>query len=150
LQQTLDTKTVEIGRTVSLADVMSADGSGEIVSAWLAGTVTKVARASQGQPAQLQITFTTLRLVDGRTYAVDGAVSGMQVQTKSNAVKEVGGTVAGMLVGNAIFKRVGLNGGGIVGAAGGYLIAKNSRENMTGPAGSIVNVELRSARRQAR
>jgi len=114
------------------------------------GTITHVVRAGQGRSAQIQMTFNRLRLANGTTYAINGVVTGMQANTKSNAVKEAGGAVAGMLVGNMLLKTIfHASGGGLLGAAGGYLIAKNNRENMTIPAGSVVRVELRSVRRQA-
>jgi hypothetical protein len=44
-----------------------------------------------------------------------------------------------------------LGGGGIVGAAGGFLLAKNNHQDINVSAGSIVQVELTSVtRRQAR
>jgi hypothetical protein len=86
----------------------------------------------------------------GATYSVRGVVTGIQKVTKSNALKEVGGALAGMIVGNIIGKTVfHTSVGGLAGAAGGYLLAKNSRENMTVPAGSTVTVKLVQARRQA-
>jgi hypothetical protein len=57
-----------------------------------------------------------------------------------------------MIVGNIIGKTIfhaatGI--GGFLGAAGGYLIAKNNRANVVVPQGSAVRVTLRSVRRQA-
>ncbi len=150
LQQSLDTKSVEVGQPVTLTNVSSANGSGAIVGARLAGEVTKVVRAGQRRTAQLQIRFTRLRLADGASYDVDGAVTGMKANTKNNALKEVGGALGGLIVGNVLGKAVGVNGGGLVGAAGGFLLAKNSKENMSVGAGSVVTVQLQSARRQAR
>lgn len=150
IQQSLDTKSVEVGQPVTLTSVTSADGSGAIVGARLSGEVTKVVRAGQGRAAQLQLRFSRLRLANGASYAVDGVVTGMKATTKNNALKEVGGALGGMIVGNVLGKAVGLNGGGIVGAAGGFLLAKNSKENMSIPAGSVVTVQIQSARRQAR
>jgi uncharacterized membrane protein YebE (DUF533 family) len=116
------------------------------------GTVTRVVRPGQGRNAQVQMTFTRLVMPSGATYAIDGVVTGAQVQTKNNALKEVGGAVAGMIVGNIIGKTIfhaatGI--GGFLGAAGGYLIAKNNRANVSVPQGSAVRVTLRSVRRQA-
>lgn len=146
----VDTKDAYVGEPVTLTRVSSEDGS--VKNARMYGTVTRVVRAGQGRPAQLQITFTRLVLPNGRTYAVDGIVSGMQAQTKSNALKEVGGAVAGLIVGNIIGKTIfhastGI--GGFLGAAGGYLVAKNNKQNMTVPSGSVIRVTLRSVRPQA-
>lgn len=140
-----------VGQAVTLNNVTSEDGS--VRGAHMYGTVTRVVRAGQGRPAQLQMTFTKLVLSNGTTYAIDGVVTGMQAQTKSNALKEVGGAVAGMIVGNIIGKTIfhaGNGIGGFLGAAGGYLVAKNNRENMNVPAGSAVRVTLRTVRQQAR
>jgi hypothetical protein len=77
-------------------------------------------------------------------------VTGWQATTKNNTLKEVAGAVGGLIVGNVLGKWIfhGASGGGLVGAAGGYLAAKNSRQNMVVSAGSRVQVQLVSARRQ--
>lgn len=146
----VSTSNAYIGEPVTLSNVASEDGS--VKGAKMYGTVTRVTRAGQGTPAHLQMTFTKLVLPSGATYAIDGVVTGMQAQTKNNALKEIGGAVAGMIVGNIIGKTIfhastGI--GGFLGAAGGFLVAKNNRENMSVPAGSGVRVTLRSVRRQA-
>lgn len=150
LTTSVSTSNAVVGQSVALSNVTSEDGS--VRGAHMYGTVTHVVRAGQGRPAQLQMTFTRLVLPSGATYAINGVVTGMQAQTKNNALKEVGGAVAGMIVGNIIGKTIfhastGI--GGFLGAAGGYLIAKNNKENMTVPSGSGVRVTLRSVRRQA-
>lgn len=149
VQQTIDTKNSNVGDAVTLINVTSSDGKGEVVGARMDGAVTKIVRAGQGRNAQLQMTFTTLRLADGTTYTVDGVVTGMQSKKKSNLAKEAAGAVGGMLAGNAIGKTLGLGAGGLIGAVGGFLIMKNSKENMAVPAGALVDVQLQSARRQA-
>ncbi|HEY9181277.1 MAG TPA: hypothetical protein VIO32_11205 [Candidatus Baltobacteraceae bacterium] len=147
---TVNTKDAYTGEPVTLNNVTSEDGS--VKGAHMYGTVTRVVRAGQGRPAQLRMTFTKLVLPSGATYAIDGVVTGMQSQTKSNALKEIGGAVAGMIVGNIIGKTIFHASGGMsgfLGAAGGYLVAKNNRENMTVPSGSAVRVTLRTVHRQA-
>lgn len=146
----VNTGNASVGQSVTLTNVTSEDGS--VKGARMYGRVTRVVRAGQGRPAQLQMTFTRLVLSNGTTYAINGVVTGMQAQTKSNALKEIGGAVAGMIVGNIIGKTIfhaGNGMGGFLGAAGGYLVAKNNKENMTVPQGSAVRVTLRSVRRQA-
>lgn len=148
IAQTLDAKSAYAGEPVTLTHVTSSDG--RISNGTMYGRVTHAVAPGQGRPAQVQMVFTKLVLPGQGTYAVDGVVTGMTAQTKSNAGKEAVGAVAGMLVGNAIGKTVfHMSGGGFLGAAGGYLIAKNNRADMTVPAGSAVHVELRSVRSQA-
>ncbi|HEV3155471.1 MAG TPA: hypothetical protein VGZ02_16810 [Candidatus Baltobacteraceae bacterium] len=147
LSQTVDTKTAKVGQPVTLTHVTSEDGT--ISGGTMYGAVTSVTPAGQGKPAQLQMSFSKLVTSSG-TYAISGVVTGMQTQTKSNAGKEIVGAVAGMLVGNMLLKTIfHASGGGFLGAVGGFLIAKNNRQNMTVPAGSAVRVTLRSVRRQA-
>ena len=54
-----------------------------------------------------------------------------------------------MIVGNIIGKKLGTNAGGLLGAAGGYIYAKNAKQNVTIPANSAVTVQVIRARRQA-
>ena len=94
--------------------------------------------------------FDSLRGADGKSDPIDGIVASMQVKTKSNAVKEAGGALVGMLAGNALAKTLlGIGGGGILGAVGGYLIAKDNRADVVIPANTAITVQLVNARRQA-
>jgi hypothetical protein len=148
INQNLSSNHAYVGQPVTLRNVSSE--SGNIRGATMYGTVVKAVPAAQGRPGQIQLRFTRLVLSNGTTYAVNGVVSGMQANTKNNTLKEVGGALAGMLVGNMIGKTIFHTGlGGFLGAAGGYLIAKNNRQNVNVPAGSAVRVTIRSARRQA-
>ncbi|MDQ2872496.1 MAG: hypothetical protein M3R35_05150 [Candidatus Eremiobacteraeota bacterium] len=150
MSQTIDTKSAYVGQPVVLTNISSSDGSGAVSGGRLYGHVTNVVHAGQGRSAKLQITFDRYVSGSGANYAVNGIVTGMQAKTKNNTLKEAGGAVIGMLVGNAIGKSVlHTNLGGLAGAAGGYIVARNSRENMSVSQGSVVKVRLLSARRQA-
>ena len=143
----LDSKNAQPGQPVTLENVASNDGA--IAHATLLGHVTDVTSAGQGRTAQVRMHFDKLRLADGSERPIDGVVVSVQVKTKNNAAKEIGGALLGMLAGNAIGKTLGINGGGIAGAAGGFLIAKNDRENVVIPADSAVTVQLVNPRRQS-
>lgn len=145
---TLDSSSAYVGEDVAVNNVSSSDG--RIRNARLTGTVTDVVKAGQGRPGKIAIHFNYLHMPNGVAYPIDGVVTSMQQNAKSNVLKEVGGAVAGMLIGNAIAKTVlGASGGGIVGAAGGFLLAKNNKQNVTIPANSTVSVQVISSRRQA-
>ena len=144
----LDSKDAFVGEAVQLVDVASADGS--IRGATLYGKVTDVQRPSQGRSAQLELRFDRLRLANNETFGIEGVVTQMHLETKNNTLKEVGGALAGMLVGNALAKTVlRVGGGGILGAVGGYIVAKDNRTDVTVPANSAISVRLLQARRQA-
>jgi hypothetical protein len=147
LGTSLDSKSAFVGEEVVLTNVSSSDGS--IVGATLNGSVADVTTAGQGRNAQIEIHFDTLQLNGGAVYPIDVVVAQMQVNTKSNAAKEVGGALLGMLAGNALGKTLlGVSGGGIVGAVGGFLIAKDNRSDIVIPANTSVTVRLVNQRRQ--
>jgi hypothetical protein len=148
LQTQLDSKNAYVGEQVILTNVNASDGS--ITNGTLIGSVTDVTRAGQGRNAQIQMHFDTLRRPNGRTVPIDGAVVSMNVKTKSNAAKEAGGALLGMLAGNAILNTLfGLSGGGLIGAIGGYFIAKDNRSDVIVPADTAVTVQLVPSRRQS-
>jgi hypothetical protein len=140
-----------VGQPVKLTHVTNDNGSGTVTGGTLYGTVSSVQAAGQGRPGRIAFSFTRLVLPNGATYSVNSTVTKMAANTKSNALKEAGGALAGMLVGNAIGKTIFHTGlGGVLGAAGGYLAAKNSRENVNVSSGSVVQVQINSiTRRQA-
>jgi hypothetical protein len=148
LGMSLDSKSSFVGENIVLTNVSSSDGA--ITGATLSGTVTDVTPPGQGRNAQVRIHLDSLRLADGSTSRIDGIVVSMKVKTKSNAAKELGGALIGMLAGNAIGKTLfGVSGGGIVGAIGGFMIAKDDRSDVVIPANSAVTVRLVNPRRQA-
>ncbi len=146
LNQTVDSGSAYDGERVSASQVHS--GSNAISGARLYGHVSDVIRAGQGRPGKVYLTWTRLVTASGHRYAIDGRTVNAQVVTKNNAVKEAGGAIAGMIVGNILGKAVGTNMGGLLGAGGGYLAAKNNRQNVTIPANSVIQVQIVSARRQ--
>jgi hypothetical protein len=144
----LDSKTATVGEPVTLMDVVAANGS--INGASLLGTVVDVQHPGPGRNAQIMLHFDTLQMPDGSTAPIDGMVVSMKIKTKSNAAKEVGGALVGMIVGNALGKTLlGVSGGGVVGAFGGYLVAKDDRTDITIPANTGVTVRLVRERRQS-
>ena len=148
LDASLDSKSAFVGEQVVLTNISSP--SGPLDGAILTGQVTDVTHAGQGRTAQVLVHFDTLRSADGTMSSIDGIVVSMKVKTKSNVAKEVGGALLGMLAGNAIGKTLfGVSGGGIAGAIGGYMIAKDNRSDVVIPANTDVTVRLVESRRQA-
>jgi hypothetical protein len=148
ITSSLNTSNAFVGEDVTVANVASENGA--IQGALLRGTVTNVTRAGLGRSAQIGLTFNYLTLANGTTEPIDAQTLSVNAQTKSNAATEAGGALGGMVAGNAIAKTLfAASGGGLIGAVGGFLLAKNSRQNMTVPAGSVVAVRIVTPRRQA-
>jgi hypothetical protein len=146
MTQSINSGSAVIGQRVIIGNVHSQDNN--ITGATIYGHVCDVQSASQGRAGRLEICVDKLN-TRSNTYALDGRVIGAQVNTKNNTLNEAGGAVAGMILGNILGKRLGTNAGGLFGAAGGYLYAKNAKQNVTIPANSVVTVQVLEARRQA-
>jgi uncharacterized protein YcfJ len=147
MSTSVDSKSAVVGQQVVITNVHSLDNN--ITGATIYGHVCSVQPAGQGRTAKLEICMDKLRTRSGGSYVLDGRVVGAQVNTKSNVLNEAGGAVAGMILGNIIGKKLGTNAGGLLGAAGGYLYAKNSKQNVTIPANTPVTIQVIRARRQA-
>jgi len=147
VDQNLSSNSVQVGQRFTMSNVHSNDN--DVNGATMYGHVCDVQRPGQGRNASIQLCFDRLRTRSGGSYALDGRAINVQTNTKSNALKEAGGAVAGMIVGNILGKAIGTNAGGLVGAAGGYMVAKNNRADVTIPQGAVVTVQVLRARRQA-
>jgi hypothetical protein len=147
IDQTLNSKDVQIGQRVTISNVHSQDNN--INGAVIYGHVDDVQRASQGRAASISIAYDKLRTRSGNSYVLQARTVNMVANTKNNSLNEAGGAVAGMIIGNIIGKKIGTNAGGLVGAGGGYLYAKNAKQNLTVPANSVITVQVLRAYRQA-
>jgi hypothetical protein len=146
MDQSLDSGSAQVGERFVMHNVHSQDN--DIHDAVIYGHVAEVQRAAQGRPGKIQLAFDKLRTASGGSYALSARATNVQVNTKSNALKEVGGALAGMIVGNVLGKWVGTNIGGVLGAGGGYLYAKNNRQNVTIPQNASVSAQVLRAYRQ--
>lgn len=147
MDQSLNSKDVQVGQRFTMSNVHSQDNN--INGGTIYGHVADIQRASQGRNAKIELAFDKLRTRSGNSYALVGRATNVQTDTKDNTLKEVGGAVAGMIVGNIVGKMVHTNVGGLLGAGGGYLYAKNSKENISIPQNAVVTVQVTQARRQA-
>ena len=146
IDQNLSSKDAVVGQRLTISNVHSQDNN--ITGATIYGHVDSVQAAGQGTPGKISIAFDTLKTRAGNTYALTGRATGITENTKSNVVNEAGGAVAGMIVGNILGKKLGTNAGGLLGAAGGYIYAKNAKQNVTIPQNSVVTVQVVRAARQ--
>jgi hypothetical protein len=143
LAQTLASKTVNVGDQFTLTGVSSQDGS--VTGATVFGHVAAVQRAGMGHRAEIQLAYDRIQFADGTSTDVRGStVSMYEKRPVNNVAKDVVGALGGMIVGNIIGKWTGMptNVGGAAGAVGGFLIANNTQQNITAPAGSMITMRL--------
>lgn len=150
IDQSLSSNHATIGEPFTMSNVRSSDNN--ITGARVYGHVSDVQKAGQGTPGRISLAYDRLVTRGGTTYAISGNTVSAATETKSNAVKEIGGAVVGDILGNYVGKHIGGLGasiGGIAGAAGGYLAAKNNKQNVEITPNSPVTLQVSQARRQA-
>jgi hypothetical protein len=140
IDRDLNSKNVQVGQTFLITGVHSSNH--DINGATIYGHVANVQRAGMGTNAKVELAVDKINMRSGNIYQLTGVVSSAQVNTKANTGKEAAAAAGGALIGG-LLGRGAL--GAILGGSGGFLIAKNSRENVDVPAGSIVQVQINSA-----
>ena len=148
IQPDLSSNHAYAGERFTLYQVRS--GNGMLAGATIYGHVSDVQTAGQGRPGRIRLAFDTLVTRAGDRYALDARPVHVDVVTKSNAGKEVAGAVGGAVVGSILGHAIGLPVGGLLGAGGGYLAARNNRQNVDIPGGSSVTIQVIGARLQRR
>ncbi len=143
LDRQLNSKDTQAGQPFKLMDVNS--NAYEVNGATIYGHVAEVQSGGAGRKAEIKLAVDKVNTRSGNIYKIVGYATNVKVNTKSNVGREAGAAAAGALVGGLI----GKGWGAIIGGSGGYLVAKNVKENITIPQGSLVTVEVSQARKQA-
>lgn len=146
LQQTLDTRSARVGDAVvmTVTGIVPQDSpdAAALQGATIRGHVQQAYAATPTKKAYIGIAFDTITFSDGRTFPYPAKIVALQKKKSVNAVQAAGEVLAGMVVGNMIFKTAGLNGGGAVGAAGGAVYASQMSANFKIPSNSTVKMQM--------
>lgn len=147
MQSALDTGTAYVGQRFTARVVPPyPEGDTDLANAVASGEVVKVTPAGQGRNPELFLSFTTITLANGSSYPINAEVTGAgTVQKQKNAghtvLTTLGGLIAGNVIGKVIFHAAtGI--GGLIGAAGGFLIGQNKKSNMTLSPGANIQLTL--------
>lgn len=142
LNHTLSSKSAYVGEPVSMA-VQQPAPDPSLDGATVIGKVIEAAPASQGRNPKLEISVNGIKLANsGSTLPMAAKIVKIDITQKSNAVNEAAGAVGGMVVGNILGKWLGTNAGGALGAAGGYVLTSNAKQDLSVPAGALVGLQL--------
>ena len=158
LDQGLNSAHAYVGERFMISNVTSTGGYGRVVDATIFGHVSGVTKAGWGRPGRIRLAYDALETHNGRYFSLDARPTRIQVMTKNNTAKEVGGAAAGEVVGNVAGKWIGgsLLGAstaailGPIGLIGGFLVAHNNRAQVTIPQNSLVTLQVLHAYPQAR
>lgn len=143
----VSTKTAAVGNRVQgrlASDILVGGRRAVPAGAPVSGVITQVVSGSKkiGGTPMLAINFDTLD-VGGRAVAISAPLS---VQGKSETAKDtakvLGTGAAGAVIGHQVSHKNGAIVGGILGAAGGLAIAKNTGSEVEIASGSVVGVSL--------
>jgi hypothetical protein len=147
MESTLDTGTAYVGQRFTARIVPPyPEGDTDLANAVASGEVVKVTPAGQGRNPELLQSFTTITLANGSSYPINAEVTGAGTkQQQKNAghtvLTTLGGLIAGNIIGKTIFHAAtGI--GGLIGAAGGFLIGQNKKSNLTLSPGANIQLTL--------
>lgn len=145
IDSSLNTKTARVGDTFTahVQPPYPLDNA-NLQGAVITGQVIQVQKAGQGTKPEMQVKFDSIRLADGSSAPIVGTVSASQPKkTLRNGATVAAYTIGGMLVGNVLAKTIfHSKGGGLLGAAGGFLVGYNAKSDIEFPAGSQMTVKL--------
>ena len=133
LQSEINTKTAQDGQRF----VMKTASGSKIY-----GHLSEVAAGSPTKKAHVKLNFDTIKFDDGTRAQLAAQLAGITQKKQINYVQGAGEALGGMIVGNIIGKKVGTNLGGLVGLAGGALLAVNTSYNIDIPAGAAARLTL--------
>jgi hypothetical protein len=149
MDQTINSANAHVDDPFVISNVSSVGGSGAVTNATIYGHVASVTTAGQGRNARVLLAFDRVQLYDGKRFSLDARPVHIDVVTKTNAPKEGLGAIAGDLLGNWVGQTIGVGLLGPIGLVGGYLLAKNARQNVTIPQNSLITLQVITSHRQA-
>jgi hypothetical protein len=140
MNEQISSKTARVGDTftVTVVDPVYSEG-GEMVipsSSIITGQVTEVKQARKGgEPGMIDVTFTSVRLPNNKSYRINGTLTDLSAEAKSDDEGQVsgdkmkhrkivfigGGAGGGALLGAAIGGGKGAAIGAIIGGVGGLI-----------------------------
>ena len=139
----LSSNHAQVGEPFTVSNAHTTSYS--INHATIYGHVSNVVSAGQGRNGQITLAFDKVNTRSGGVYRITGYAANVDMTTKSNAGKTVGGAAAGALVGGLLGHGVGA----LLGAGAGAAIAGNNRQNVLIPQGSSITVRVVRSRRQS-
>jgi hypothetical protein len=139
----LSSNHVAVGQPVTISNAHSTNY--DINGATIYGHVAAVQSAGQGRPGKITLAYDKVNTRSGSIYQISGYTSNVDLKTKSNTAKTLGGAAAGALVGGLLGHGVGA----LLGAGAGGALAGNNRQDVLIPQGSSISVQIVRSRRQS-
>lgn len=134
LQQELSTKGARDGQRFTVVTT-----SGSVIQ----GHLSEVVSRGLTKKAHMKLNFDRIRFSDGTSAPIVATVSQVAEKKKYNLLQAGGTALAGNIVGNVVGKTLfGAKGGGLLGLAGGALVAANTSADLDIAAKSAMTIKL--------
>ncbi|MBV8172459.1 MAG: hypothetical protein JO219_11075 [Candidatus Eremiobacteraeota bacterium] len=143
LNNALDTKSSYAGQPVSISVVAPyPNGVSSLAGSTIYGHVGEAVSGGRGRNPQLSIVLDKIKYRNGSSAQIGAVVSKLEPK-KDKHGRVLLGTAGGMFLGNWAGKALfGGSAGGAVGAATGFLLSSNNKQDFHVPAGSPVGIQL--------
>ena len=142
LQQEISSKTSKDGDTFQL---QSAGGSGQLAGSSIEGHLANVQAAGLAKKPGMTIVFDDLLLSDGTKVPVNvQLLSAGDFDAKSHHMRTIGMMVGGAIAGHMAAHATGKHHGGLMGAAGGYMLSQEMKTDIDVKPGTVVRVKFLS------
>jgi hypothetical protein len=106
------------------------------------GHLSEVVRATPTRKAHLKLNIDAIRFPNGARSPLHATLTGVTTKRPVKYGQAAAQVVGGMIVGNILGKTVGTNAGGLIGLAGGALLAANTAYDLVIPAGAAARITL--------
>lgn len=110
------------------------------------GHVQNVASAGPMHKPAMTLVFDDIRMSDGMKAPVDVKLASMHAfEPKSHHLRTLGMMIGGAVVGHETAKHAGKHHGGLLGAAGGYVLSQTLKTDIAVPSGTVIELKFVSA-----
>ncbi|HEY8313930.1 MAG TPA: hypothetical protein VIG51_07120 [Candidatus Baltobacteraceae bacterium] len=146
LQAPIGTKISKDGDTFALAQTDTLlHKNAALHGAVVDGHVEDVHAAAGVHKPSMTIVFDDIRMPDGTKEPVGAQlVSFKAFEPKSHHLRTIGMMIGGAVAGHEVAKHAGKSHGGLMGAAGGYMLSQALKTDITVPAGSVIELKFTS------
>jgi hypothetical protein len=146
LDKEISSKTSHDGDTFTLIEqdtMFHKDAAlhGAIIEGHLAG----ISAAGMGKKPAMTIVFDDIKMPDGTTAPINAQLMNMGAfDAKSHHLRTAGMMIAGAMAGHVAARAAGKSHGGMMGAAGGFILSQTMKSDIDVKSGTILEVRLLS------
>lgn len=144
LQTPINTKTAQDGTPFTLVHTntmfhKNATLNGDVID----GHLTNVKSAGMMHNAGMTIVFDDIRMPDGTKAPVNVRLISMKAfNPQTHHLRTLGMMAGGAIAGHMAASHAGKKHGGLMGAAGGYVLSQTMKTNIVVPAGTVLEVRF--------